>query len=44
MSENSLLKILVLGIKDKEIFLFSEVLRKLYFIIGLQDQSFKLNY
>ena len=44
ITENSLNKILVLGIKDKVLFFFSEVLRKMYFILGLQDQSFCLNY
>lgn len=39
ISENSLNKILVLGIKDKNFF-FSDVLKSVHFIFGLQDQCF----
>lgn len=40
ITENSLIKILILGINDKKIFFFSEVLKKGIFIFDLQDQCF----
>lgn len=43
-TENSLIKILVLGINDKRWSLFSESFRRKFLNFDLQDQSFALNY